>query len=50
MSLSSQKAKDAAMAAYMKAKGVRRTGLACAICHRVVSIDGYESHLLTCKG
>jgi hypothetical protein len=50
MSLSNQKAKDAAMAAYMKARGIRRTSLACAICHRTVGIDGYENHLVTCKG
>lgn len=50
MSLSNQKAKDAAMAAYLKARGVRRTGCACSICHRVVSLDSYEHHLLTCKG
>lgn len=50
MSLASQKKKDAAMAAYMKARGITRSGLACAICHHVVSIDRYEGHLLSCKG
>lgn len=50
MSLSNQKAKDAAMAAYMKAKGIRRTSCNCPICHHLVSLNALETHILTCKG
>jgi len=50
MSLSSQKAKDAAMAAYMKAKGIKRTTCNCPICHHRVGLDNLESHIVTCKG
>jgi len=45
-----RKAKDAAMAAYMKARGIKRTTLNCAICHGAVGIANYEGHLLSCKG
>lgn len=42
--------KNKEMAAYLKARGVRRTGMNCPICHRQVGIGGFENHLRTCKG
>jgi len=50
MSLTNQKQKDAAMAAYLKKMGVKRATLNCAICHHSVGRAGYENHLRTCKG
>lgn len=38
------------MAKYLKEKGVRRTTLACAICHHSVSIENYQNHLRLCQG
>lgn len=50
MSKGSVSKANADMAKYLKEKGVRRTSLACAICHRVVGIEGYHNHLRLCQG
>lgn len=41
---------NANMAAYMKAKGIRRTTCNCPICHHQVGLQGLENHIRTCKG
>jgi hypothetical protein len=50
MSKGSVSQANAAMAKYLAEKGVRRTTLACSLCHRVVGINNYQDHLLSCKG
>jgi hypothetical protein len=50
MSASSQSKKDKEMAAYLKAKGVKRTTCNCPICHHLVGLDNLEKHLRQCKG
>lgn len=50
MSLQNQKQKDAAMAAYLAARGIKRDYCNCAICHHRVGLSGYENHLRSCKG
>lgn len=50
MSKGSVSQANAAMAKYLAEKGVRRTTLACSICHGVVSINRYGDHLVSCKG
>lgn len=41
--------RDKEMAAYLKARGVRRTICNCPLCHRAVSLNGLENHIRTCK-
>lgn len=50
MSKGSVSKANADMAKHLKERGVRRTILACAICHRAVSIDSYHNHLRLCQG
>ena len=50
MSKGSVSTANANMAKYLALKGIRRTSLACAICHRTVGIDGYHNHLRLCQG
>lgn len=50
MSLTNQRNKDKAMAAHLRANGVQRTTLACSICHRVIGVTSYQTHLLTHMG
>lgn len=45
-----QRAKNQAMAQYMKAKGVTRNTCRCPICHHLVSLNSLFSHLSGCKG
>lgn len=47
----SRRAKDAAMAAYMKAHGIERTTGVCALCYRVIKIDSIKStYAHICRG
>ncbi len=48
--LQNQRAKDAAMAARMKAAGIERRHANCPICHRVSALSGFQHHIVTCKG
>jgi hypothetical protein len=43
-------AKDAATAAMLKKLGVVRTTGRCAICHHIVSLAHYVTHLHVCQG
>lgn len=45
-----QKAKDSAMAARMKLLGIERRHANCPICHRLSSLSGLQTHIVTCKG
>lgn len=49
MAGAARRAKDAAMAADLKARGVKRTTGNCPICHRVVPNDGLHV-TIQCKG
>lgn len=40
-----KRAKDAAMAAYMKAKGIVRKSCRCPICHHEVNLNRLAEHL-----
>ena len=42
--------KDKAMASRMKREGVERTTGRCCMCHKVVSLDTYPSHLRSHAG
>lgn len=41
---------NADMAKYLKAKGIKRTTLNCAICHHRVGLADYHNHLRLCGG
>lgn len=43
-----QRAKDAAMAAELKARGVKRTTCRCPLCHGLVGLERLYGHLATC--
>lgn len=45
----STKAKNAAMAARMKADGVERATMKCPLCNRMVGIKSFERHVLGCR-
>jgi hypothetical protein len=49
MGKAEQKAKNSAMAAMMKEKGIRRTTARCSLCLHIVPIP-IDRHLATCKG
>lgn len=49
MSKETQRNKDMARAAYMKAHGVRRKVARCPICNGMVSIDKLYAHIVTCR-
>ena len=42
--------KDIAMAARLKADGVKRKVARCPICNKVVNIKGLYTHIITCSG
>ena len=42
--------RDKEMAAYLKERGIRRTSGNCPICHRGVSLNNLQNHIVTCKG
>jgi hypothetical protein len=44
-----QRAKDAAMAAMLKAQGVERHTARCPLCHNLVAIRNLPHHIATCK-
>ncbi len=44
------KAKNAAMAAAMKAEGVTRSTAKCPICHKLVALGSLHFHIAACKG
>lgn len=46
---SSTRNKNMAMAARMKAEGVRRNVARCPICYRIVSLSGLYHHIVTCR-
>lgn len=45
---SSQRVKDQARAADLKKRGIGRTVARCPICNRVVAINGFYGHIVTC--
>lgn len=46
-----QRAKDAARAAYMKARGIVRETGRCAVCYRIVKLSGMHAHVAAgCRG
>lgn len=48
--LQNQRAKDAAMAARLKALGIERRSANCPICHRVTALSSLQHHITTCRG
>ena len=48
MSGQDKSAKDKAMAARMKKQGIKRTHLRCSMCHGLVPIKAYPSHIINC--
>lgn len=43
------RAKNAAMAAAMKAAGIKRSSCLCPMCHAIVSLSALYGHLGKCK-
>ena len=48
MAVGKKSAKDAAMAADMKRKGVTRLITRCPMCHKIIAIVGYYAHIGKC--
>jgi len=44
-----QRAKDAAMAAAMKAQGIERNIGKCPICNKAISLGSLYNHIISCK-
>lgn len=40
-----QREKNSAMAAMMKAQGIKRTTTRCPVCHKLIGIDGLYHHV-----
>jgi len=49
MSGQAKSAQDKAMAARLKAEGVKRNTARCPICNKMVNIKGMYTHIVTCK-
>jgi hypothetical protein len=43
------RAKNQAVAAMMKAQGIKRNVCRCPVCHKVVGVDSLYHHLATCN-